>query len=54
MSGKDIHETETGVDKLCCIGKGADREACVQMKGKVEYKMKVKDNGRRNETIPTL
>jgi hypothetical protein len=47
----DIHDTETGTNKVYHISKYANKEAYtyVQMKGKVEYRLKVKDNGRRNE-----
>lgn len=54
MKGKDIHDTETETNEVYHISKDADNEAFVQIQGKVEYKMKVKDNGRVNETSTTL
>jgi hypothetical protein len=54
VKGKDIHDTETGTNEVYHISKDADKEAFVQIQGEVEYKMKLKDNGRVNETSTTL
>jgi hypothetical protein len=45
--------TKTGTNKVYRISKDADKETIVQIIGKVEYKMKAKGKGRRNETRKT-